>query len=535
MVGLGRTALAAPPTQAAGVLRVRSTPHFSALRVSPDGAGHRIEGLLHDEQNAPVIAARVELPKGQRFRPCNSGNVVTDEQGHFCLWVGSGPDVAQVAFAGNAHFDPVSLRLSLAQAAPPPTLTVEVPREWIVGQQDNMVRVLVDNPPAGSESQLRLRLVDSEGHERGSQTARLEGRATLFGVGATALPSAGPLGLEVTLVSGAASELARAHASVDVVAVVDLAVDGLPETIRSGQSFTLLVSTRGDSVPVSSGWVEVRNNNQPLAIEPVSQGTARFTLELPGSREYTASLAIQYVSDKPWFHSAPALVRTLSVLGPLPWIHLPWAILAVGAGLWVLRTWRRPLRAVLATLAGVSNGGVRSQLKQTSGPASEWSGVVRDAHTKQPLGGVAIRLSAPGLQQVTLLRETVTDAVGRFRLDKLTSLPEGARLSFTLKTHSTLNQLAPGPCAMEVDLVDRRRSLLTAFHEWVARSSLTQALEPTPQDVADSAGRAADPASATWAKQIDHAVYGPEAPDDILEERLLRERPTPSQTAAKGR
>lgn len=514
---------------------MRSTPHFSALRVSPDGVGHRVEGLLHDEQNAPVVDARVELPKGQKFWPCNSGSVVTDEQGHFCLWVSLGADVAQVTFAGDSHFDPVSLRLSLAQAAPPPTLTIEVPSEWVVGQQDNMVRVLVDNPPAGSESQLQLRLLDTNGQERGAQTARLEGRATLFGVGAAALPSAGPLALEVTLLSGAASELARARANVDVVAVVDLSVEGVPETIRSGQSFTLVASTHGDSIPVNSGWVEVRSNNQPLAIEPVTQGTARLTLELPGSREYSASLAVQYVSDKPWFHPAPTLQRTVSVLGPLPWIHLPWAILAIGAGLWVLRTWRRPLRAVLATLAGAQNGGVKSQLKQTSGPATEWSGVVRDAHAKQPLAGVSVLLYAPGLHQVTRLREAITDARGAFRLDQLTPLPEGARLVFILKTHSTLNQLAPGPCAMEVDLVDRRRSLLTAFHEWVARGSLTQALEPTPQAIADLAGRTADAASATWAKQIDHAVYGPEAPDDILEERLLRERPTPSQTAAKGR
>lgn len=532
---VGGSAIAQPATQATGVLRVRSTPHFSAIRVSPEREGQRVEGLLHDEQNAPVAGAKVQLPKGLRHRPCSGSSIVTDEQGHFCLWLAAGPDAAQLAFAGDEHFDPVNLQLSLQEVAPPPSLTVDTPHEWVVGRQDNTVRVLIDNAPAGSASQLRLRLLDAGGLELANFTAPVEGRTTLFAVAPEHLPAAGPLGVEVTLLSGATSELAKSAATIDLVAVVELVIHGLPESVRSGQEIAVTAEVTGDSKPLNSGWVEVRSNNQPLAIEPVRDGGADVKFELAGSREYTTQLSFQYVTEKPWFRPAPAALVPILVRGPLPWVHLPWAILAVAAGFWVMRTWRRPLRAVLQSLATASTGLVQSRIKQTSGPASAWSGLVRDAHDKQPLPGVMVLLHAPSLQAVSPLRNAVTDDGGRFVLDKVDSLPEGARLVFTSRTHSTLNQLAPGPCAMEVDLVDRRRTLLSAFHEWVAAGSLTRLLEPTPRDVVAHARRAGDTGSETWAEQVDRAVFGPTPPDGPTEEQLLRERPAPAQSGAKAR
>lgn len=526
---------AEPGTEAAGMLRVRSTPHFSAIRVSPEREGQRIEGLLHDEQNAPVVRAKVDLPKGHRFRPCEGSGVVTDEQGHFCIWVAVGPDVARLSFAGNAHFDPVSLQLSLQEAAPPPSLSIDVPREWVVGRQDNTVRVLIDNAPAGSASQLKLRLLDGAGVERAALTAPVEGRTTLFGVATEYLPAAGPLNLEVTLLSGASSELAKASSTIDVLAIVEVVVTGLPESVRSGQDLSIAVEARGDTQPLNSGWVEVRSNNQPLTIEPVEDGHAELHFELAGSREYATQLSFQYVTDKPWYRAAAPTLLPISVLGPLPWVHLPWAVLALGAGFWVMRTWRRPLRAVLQSLATTPALFAQARLKQTSGPASAWSGLVRDAHTKQPLEGVGVVLYAPSLHTAPPLRESATDSAGRFVLDQVASLPEGTRLMFTFTTHSTLNQLAPGPCAMEVDLVDRRRTLLSAFHDWASGASLTRLLEATPRDAALTARRASDTRTETWAERVDEAVFGPTPPDGQVEEQLLRERPAPLQSGAKSR
>lgn len=526
---------AQPGASAVGLLRVRSTPHFSAIRVSPERDGQRVEGLLHDEQNAPVSKAKVDLPKGQRFRACESGSMVTDEQGHFCLWVASGPDVARLSFSGDDHFDAVSLQLSLQEVAPPPSLTVDTPREWIVGRQDNAVRVLIDNAPAGSESQLRLRLLGPSGLEHAAFTAPVEGRTTLFAVAPEYLPAAGPLSLEVKLISGASSELAKASATIDVLAIVEVSVEGFPMSIRSGQELAVAVGVSGDSKPLNSGWVEVRSNNQPLAIEPVENGRADLHFELAGSREYTTQLSFQYVTDKPWYRPAAATLRPVSVLGPLPWMHLPWAVLALAAGFWVMRTWRRPLRAVLQSLTTAPSILAHGRIRQTSGPATAWSGIVRDAHSKQPLGGVSVILYAPSLHAAIPLRVASSDSAGRFVLDQVALLPEGARLMFTYKTHSTLNQLAPGPCAMEVELVDRRRTVLSAFHEWVAGTSLTRVLEPTPQDVIATARRVSDTHAETWASRVDEAVFGPTPPDGPMEEQLLRERPTPAQTGTKAR
>jgi hypothetical protein len=281
--------------------------------------------------------------------------------------------------------------------------------------------------------------------------------------------------------------------------------------------------------------VEVRSNNQPLTIEPVEDGRAELHVELTGSREYSTQLSFQYVTDKPWYRASAPTLRSISVLGPLPWMHLPWAVLVLGAGFWVMRTWRRPLRAVLQSLTAPPTLFAQGRLKQTSGPASEWSGVVRDAHTKQALEGVAVVLYAPSLQAPKPLRESVTDTSGRFFLEQVAPLTEGTRLMFTSKTHSTLNQLAPGPCAMEVDLVDRRRSVLSAFHVWASGKSLTRVLEPTPQDVAVTARRVSDIHAETWAVRVDEAVFGPTPPDGPTEEQLLRDRPAPPQTGAKAR
>lgn len=521
--------------EATGVLRVRSTPHFSAIRVSPEREGQRVEGLLHDEQNAPVIHAKVELPKGQRFRPCDGSSVATDEQGHFCLWIASGPVVALLSFAGDAHFDPVSLQLSLQEAAPPPSLTVDVPREWVIGRQDNVARVLIDNAPAGSASQLKLRLWDASGAERAAFTAPVEGRTTLFAVAPEYLPSAGPVRLEATLISGSSSELATANSLIDVLAIVEVAVEGLPDSVRSGEELSLDVETRGDSRPLDSGWVEVRSNNQPLAIEAVANGRATLNLELTGSREYSTQLSFQYVTDKPWYRPSAPTLRNVSVLGPLPWVHLPWAALALGAGFWVMRTWRRPLRAVLQSLAEAPSRFGQGRLEQTSGPASAWTGMVRDAHTKEPLAGVSVVLYAPSLQAAVRLRDATSDPNGRFEMDKVTPMPEGARLMFTFKTHSTLNQLAPGPCAMTVDLVDRRRTVLSAFHEWASSSTLTRLLEPTPRDVAATARRVSDTRAEAWATRVDEVVFGPTPPDGPTEDQVLGERPPPPQSGAKAR
>lgn len=88
---------------------------------------------------------------------------------------------------------------------------------------------------------------------------------------------------------------------------------------------------------------------------------------------------------------------------------------------------------------------------------------------------------------------------------------------------------------MHVELVDRRRTLLSALVDWARNSSLTQVGEPTPRTVANVAHRAQDEQTETWALEIDEAVYGPLPPDAGVEERLLRQRPVGPQSSAKGR
>lgn len=526
-------------SEASALLRVRSTPQFTAVRVWPDSGGHRVEGFLHDEQNAPVVGVRVDADTPQSPRPCPSQTLVTDEQGHFCLRFDPGVRAVTLSFSGNLHFDPARFPISVERAVPPPSLSFETSREWFTGRQDNVVRVLVDNAPAEAAPRVELRVVDSRGSERLHLTSEIGERSDAIGgvadfvMDPAQLPPAGPIELQANLVTGS-SDLATAAMSLDLVAVIDLTVGALPDSVRSGQTFTLEVKAKGDLSQVNGGWVEVRDADKPLAMEPVESGSARVNLKLAGSRERSAELRFEYVPEVPWYRAGSPVVHDLVVLAPLPWMHLPWAILAVGAGLWVVRTWRRPARSVLQSLKASSPAAV-ARVTSSSGPTRTWRGTVRDAHTQRVLEQVRVVLYAPSLHAVTPLREAVTDSDGKFELPEVTPVPEGARLLFTSSNHSSLNQLAPGPCVLEVDLVERRRTLLAAFHAWARGGSLTRLVDPTPQLAAATARQLADASAESWSLRIDEAVYGPLPPDAVSEERLLRERPGPDHYGPKAR
>lgn len=526
-------------SEASAVLRVRSTPHFTAIQVWPDGGGHRIEGFLHDEQNAPVTDAKVHVGASRWYRACPNNAPVTDEQGHFCVWIGEGPTSVTLSFAGNLHFDPTTLAVSVERTVPPPSLAVEVEREWFVGRADNTVRVLVDHAPANESPKVRLRVLDASGREWSLFTVEPEARqdargaAAVFDLTPSRLPPAGPLTLEASLIAGD-SEFAKTTNTIDLIAIVDVSVDSMPSEVRSGQPFTLHVSATGDSSVVNGGWVELREENVTLAMAPLTSASAQLDVELAGSREHTAVLELQYVSDKPWYRAGQPLRREVVVLAPLPWLHLPWAMLALGAGLWVVRTWRRPARAMLQSLLSPASDNL-PRLKTTGEPSRSWRGTVKDAHSKTPLPGVHVALLAPQLKTTSALREAVTDVTGSFDLAELVGVPEGARLVFTSSHHSTLDQLAPGPCVMEVELSDRRRTLLAAFHDWVRGRSLTRVVDPTPREVAATARRMADAPAESWSLHIDEAVYGPQPPDGAQEAHLLEARPGPAVSAARAR
>lgn len=526
---------AASVNEAPGLLRVRSAPHFATLRTSPESQGHRVDGFLQDEQNAPVAGARIEPVDAVRSRPCQATSAVTDEQGRFCLWLESGGDLAKLKFVGGEHFEPAQVQLSLAQLAAPPTLTLQTSPEFLIGQQENPVRIVVEHPPSSAEAQLQLRLFDSRQTELGTLRSPLDAGQATFSLGAPFIRTPGPLTLEATLLSGTAGELAKASTQVDAITIVSVQVADLPPKVRAEEAFPVNVSTTAGGAPVDAGWVEVRSGALPVAIGPVVSGHANVQVTLSGSRRHNAELSVHYVAADPWHRPGAPVLHQVEVLGPLPWLHLPWAVFALGAGFWVLRTWRRPMRAVIQTLSNLAGASPRAGARAASGPRSDWSGVVQDAHTRQPLTGVKVSLTAPALKTALVLHETVTDEYGAFVLPGM-PLPEGARLLFTLKTHSTLNQAAPGPCVLEVDLVDRRRTLLAAFHEWIRATPLTPPhFEPTPQCVATSARHASDSPSESWAVRIDEAVFGPTPPDEALEQRLLQERPAQAQSSAKAR
>jgi hypothetical protein len=523
-------------SEASALLRVRSTTQFTAVRVVADESEYRVEGLLHDEQNMPVANAPIRVHSGVKHRQCSGKSSTTNASGQFCFQLTSVAKQLTLTFAGNVHFDPSTWTGAIDHTTPEPAVTLQTSSEWFVGHPGNNVRVYVDHAPSGN-SQVQLRVSRNDEPPFLGLIATLErredapGHAATFDIGPTSLPPAGPLRVEAVLVSGE-TELAKVTQTVDLIALVHLVAGDLPKQVRSGQTFTLDVSLEGDGAPIDSGWVEIQQDQRPLAMEPVTAGRASVSLRLDGSREHVTELQIQYVPETPWYRANPPVSTELTVLGPVPWLHIPWAVLALGAGIWVLRSWRRPARSLVRTVF-TSDAPRTARITTTSEPTRSWRGRVRDAHTLDPLADVHVALYVPSLLTTGPIRETRTNAFGEFTLGELTPLPEGTKITFTSRNHSTLSQLAPAPCGMEVDLVERRRTLLTAFLDWAR--PLTRENEPTPQHAADAARRLSDAQAESWALQIDQAVYGPVPPDGQIEQQLLAQRPTSAQSPAKDR
>lgn len=523
-------------SEASALLRVRSGTQFTAVRVVADGDEHRVEGLLHDEQNMPVSNAPIHVSGGVKHGQCYGRSSTTNSSGQFCFRLTSFAQQVTLAFAGNGHFDPTTWTGAIDHTTPEPAVTLQTSSEWLAGHQGNSVRVYVDHAPSDS-SQVELRVSRPDEPPFLSLVGALErredapGHAVTFDVDPSSLPPAGSLRLDANLVSGE-TKLATVAQAVDLIALVHVVPGELPKSVRSGQTFTLDVSLAGDAAPIDSGWVEIQQDQRPLAIEPVTGGRASISLQLDGSREHVTELQIQYVPETPWYRANPPLRSELVVLGPVPWLHVPWAVLALGAGIWVLRSWRRPARSLLRPLFA-SDTPRTARIKTTAEQTRLWRGSVRDAHTLEPVPNVHVALRVPSLSSTAPIRETRTNANGEFALDELAPLPEGTKITFTSNRYSTLSQLAPAPCGMEVELVERRRTLLAAFLEWAR--PLTRENEPTPQHAAATARRLSDAQAESWALQIDQAVYGPEPPDGHAEQLLLAQRPASAQSSAKAR
>ena len=523
----------APPVMGA-TLRVRGIAQFDAVRIRQGVQGYETTGVLHDDMNQPIREVPLTIAGPSQVAGCDNAPPTTDDKGRFCLVTNAFASSNELVFAGNSFFDPARYPLQPSLDAPVPKLALETAPEWPLAVSTHQVVVTATDVPSSSRPAVGIELV------RETTTTTLVEPEPLvpdtpltLSVATATLPGAGIATLRATLYTGTNAVLTTQDVPLTLVSTVILSTELVPTTVRTNDEFHTTFLAQGDRGMLTSGWVELLADGRSLGLGPVRDGKASVTGRLQSARERVVQFSAQYVPEYPWFRPSRPVAFPVTLLGPLPWAHVPWALLALGATLWVVRTWRRPARP---SNAGQTTAPVNVGVTVAGQPshANGWDGVVRDAHTQDPVARARVLLWVPSLADNGVVAETETDPDGRFMFGTLPSLPEGARLIVEAEHYSVLKQPLPPPCLMQVGLVLRRRTLLSMFQDWAGRRNAGH-LESTPQAVAREAGRGARTDIETWAKDVDNAVFGPNPPSADQEADLTARLPTADRSQLRSR
>jgi hypothetical protein len=348
----------------------------------------------------------------------------------------------------------------------------------------------------------------------------------VFDISSEHLGNSGSAQVLATIDQGS-SRLAEARETVVLVSEVLLEWASELEHVRPDDGFDTVLAVRSAQGPVDGGWVETHVGESVVGLARVENGVATVVSRFSAPRRKSVVLSARYVTDSPFFASANSLSKSVEIMPPSAWKHVPWLVLIIVIGSWVVRTWHRPRsRALPRPASGVEGPVVASARLVAEGPAATgWLGTVRDAHTGEFLSGVQLELSAPAVDERNSVIATArTNGDGVFKLVPASEvLPEGTRMSIAAPWHSTLRLPAPKPGTIEIALVARRRTLLLNLIRWAEQSGapFAHGLLTTPDRVARRASEKGLTETETWARGIEQAAFGRLPPDAQDEGRLL--------------
>jgi hypothetical protein len=525
-VSFSRSLYAAP-------IRVRGVPEFQALRTQPtaDG-GYQVVGFLRGGFDQPLGGVAVSLlePEGQ---PCEPGATTTGSQGEFCFRVraatGATARLASIATdyleeargevvldPGRSHFrltlEPETAEFDLSKAVH----HVVVRLETGTGKEPFPVRVRVIDV-AGSVDRARFERVASVAETR---PAELELESSDLG-------GAGPV-LLVADISVAGRELARTERKATLVDTIDLALEQPLEPVRPSQGFDVAIRAAGRGGPAGSGWVEANVGETQVGLGRIQDGQAIVSVRFQPGRRTQVPMSLRYVPEQPWYRAGERIETTLEIL-PLPlWAHAPWVALAAFAAFWIIRAWRRPGRRSEPTEGrDVATGEAEAVVLKRDRNAAAWTGFVVDAHTGLPVPNATLAIEVPSVTHVEVARETTSSTDGSFELLRVSPLPESARLLVRADFHTELRQSVPPLGQLKISLVERRRTVLQALTRWAKAMGRPWAAErePTPAHVAEVASLHERPDTSSWAREVEHAAYGPETPSESTESALTSRTP----------
>lgn len=339
------------------------------------------------------------------------------------------------------------------------------------------------------------------------------------------LPGPGPMELALRFAGTSLLQPAEARRRMLATARVHLALSRAPEAADPSEGVVLDVALGSAAGAVDSGSVEVRLDGQTVGIAPVEHGAARVVAQFL-RRAANARLELRYLPTEPWWRSGDALDVDVRLVARSRWTSLAWLVVLSAIASFLLWGWRRPERTErprpLADEPRVRAAGVHV-VKRDDGDVG-WRGLVRDAHDEQPVEGALVSLVEGGSEPRVHAR-TVADSEGRFEL--WAPAANELELLVTARWHSDFSCPAPPRGELRIDLVSRRRHVLSRLVRWAERRGPLNRgrAEPTPGDVKRHGRRARNQDVAEWAGAVEAAAYGPGPVDETIEHDVIRREP----------
>lgn len=546
-------------------LRVLGSTSLEAQVTRPARNTLRLDGELTDDAGAPLPNARIDLTFPEtptaKARACEPAGgapqkaplaLVTDGRGRFCAQLGEELAGAQLQleYRDPAELLAASRLLVTAEAAPrglelllnvPPDLPLEVPRHTVevavLPRPTESAETL--EAAAAPEEALAVELLLEAPHRASRPLGILHVRPGERGraeVPRAELGDPGSAMLVARFGGSAAWAPAESRRQVSKTAHVSLEAPSALQFEFTRAPSEILVQARWRSGPVSSGTVEALLAERRIGASPVAQGQARLILALPedvhealvSTRGRTPPLELVYVPNAPWWRAGPPARVELSLAPPSPWSWLPWLSAAAAVLGWVALIWRRPAgRALPAQPTGEPPG--RASLSFAE-PGDGLGGQVFDAHTGAPLPDAVIEVLLPGVQELRLAATCRSGADGSFTLLMEESWEGlGPRIRIAAPGYSSLESPLSRKGRLLVHLVTARRAILERFLQWARRRGApwSAPLPPTPAHIAALAESRREEPTALWARDIEAAVFGPEAPTEETERSLREREPAP--------
>lgn len=560
---LGAGVAGAPPRAFGAKLRVTGAASIDAQIVGVDD-GFQVRGRLRDEtgRGLPKTHVRLRLlgEDGAPLRlpePIVCGNseqihdargfadqpdeyvIDTDAAGTFCVEIAAGVERGNVQLdvEPSQHYERVSKTLVIDTSRRAVQLTFEsVPRRLLLDRPAHLIAVSAHVQPRRGIPDvvlpLELHLTDA-----GAKTSRKLAETNVrpggiagFEVAGSALERVGPATLSVRFAGSGLLNPAEESVAVERAATVRLSLVEPPAPGDHDRApLRVRASTATGGQP--EGAIEALLEGQSVAVARLVGSEAAVGLRLPSTAQADVPVTLRFLPGRPWWVAGPALVVAVPVPPPSPWRHLPWIAAGAVIGIWVLRGWQRPSRSRRALAPGERThpGEPLLELVRVGAEQEGFWGAVLDAHDGQPVAGAAIVVTSPSFEAARVLAEARSDADGRFQLPPLSARPaEGSTMQVTAEWHTTLSRPLPAPGELRIQLVSRRRALLQRLVDWARRRGQpwSDGSDPTPGQVAAMARARQEPAVAAWAEAVEHAAFGPTAPDAEVEHGVQRREPS---------